>query len=190
MIHLVLGGARSGKSRFAEQQVANIVKPLPQHMDIIYIATATAGDDEMNVRISRHQQDRITSKLLWQTIETPLALADCLNQIDKANQVILVDCLTLYLSNHLLSLAPEQLQNGILSSWQMEKKQLLSTLPQLQSHIVLVSNEVGSGIVPMGELSREFVDQAGWLNQSVALLADQVSLVVAGLPLSLKAPKS
>ncbi|WP_434927005.1 bifunctional adenosylcobinamide kinase/adenosylcobinamide-phosphate guanylyltransferase [Shewanella sp. HL-SH5] len=190
MIHLVLGGARSGKSGFAEQHVANIVKAFPQHMDVIYIATATAGDDEMNARISRHQQDRITSQLLWQTIETPLALADCLNQIDKANQVILVDCLTLYLTNHLLSLAPEQLQNGILSSWQTEKQQLLSTLAKMQSHVVLVSNEVGSGIVPMGELSREFVDQAGWLNQSVALLADQVSLVVAGLPLSLKAPKS
>ncbi|UCX06562.1 bifunctional adenosylcobinamide kinase/adenosylcobinamide-phosphate guanylyltransferase [Shewanella glacialimarina] len=190
MIHLVLGGARSGKSRFAEQQVANIVKPLPQHMDIIYIATATADDDEMSIRITRHQQDRQASQLLWQTIETPLALADCLGQIDKADQVILVDCLTLYLTNHLLSLAPEQLQNGTLSSWQMEKQQLLSTLPQMQSHIILVSNEVGSGIVPMGELSREFVDQAGWLNQAVASLADKVSLVVAGLPLSLKAPKS
>jgi adenosylcobinamide kinase/adenosylcobinamide-phosphate guanylyltransferase len=190
VIHLVLGGARSGKSRFAEQQVANIVKPLPQHMDIIYIATATADDDEMSIRITRHQQDRQASQLLWQTIETPLALADCLGQIDKADQVILVDCLTLYLTNHLLSLAPEQLQNGTLSSWQMEKQQLLSTLPQMQSHIILVSNEVGSGIVPMGELSREFVDQAGWLNQAVASLADKVSLVVAGLPLSLKAPKS
>jgi adenosylcobinamide kinase/adenosylcobinamide-phosphate guanylyltransferase len=190
VIHLVLGGARSGKSRFAEQQVANIVKPLPQHMDIIYIATATADDDEMSIRITRHQQDRQASQLLWQTIETPLALADCLGQIDKADQVILVDCLTLYLTNHLLSLAPEQLQNGTLSSWQTEKQQLLSTLPQMQSHIILVSNEVGSGIVPMGELSREFVDQAGWLNQAVASLADQVSLVVAGLPFSLKAPKS
>jgi adenosylcobinamide kinase/adenosylcobinamide-phosphate guanylyltransferase len=190
VIHLVLGGARSGKSGFAEQQVADIVAAQPQGIDIIYIATATAGDDEMSIRITRHQQDRQASQLLWQTIETPLALADCLGQIDKVDQVILVDCLTLYLTNHLLSLAPEQLQNGTLSSWQTEKQQLLSTLPQMQSHIILVSNEVGSGIVPMGELSREFVDQAGWLNQAVASLADQVSLVVAGLPFSLKAPKS
>jgi adenosylcobinamide kinase/adenosylcobinamide-phosphate guanylyltransferase len=190
VIHLVLGGARSGKSRFAEQQVADIIAAQPQGIDIIYIATATAGDDEMSIRITRHQQDRQASQLLWQTIETPLALADCLGQIDKVDQVILVDCLTLYLTNHLLSLAPEQLQNGTLSSWQTEKQQLLSTLPQMQSHIILVSNEVGSGIVPMGELSREFVDQAGWLNQAVASLADQVSLVVAGLPFSLKAPKS
>ncbi|UJF23599.1 bifunctional adenosylcobinamide kinase/adenosylcobinamide-phosphate guanylyltransferase [Shewanella sp. OMA3-2] len=188
MIHLVLGGARSGKSRFAEQQVADIIAAQPQGMDVIYIATATAGDDEMSSRIARHQQDRQASQLLWQTIETPLALADCLSKIDKTHQVILVDCLTLYLTNHLLSFTSEQLQSGTLSRWQTEKQQLLSTLAKMQSHVVLVSNEVGSGIVPMGQLSREFVDQAGWLNQAVASLADQVSLVVAGLPLSLKAP--
>ncbi|MCW3173218.1 bifunctional adenosylcobinamide kinase/adenosylcobinamide-phosphate guanylyltransferase [Shewanella subflava] len=201
MIHLVLGGARSGKSRFAENWVTQLTASIPQVCPPVYIATATIGnDDEMANRIARHQSDRNTSALAWVTLETPLALADCLTQIDKANQVILVDCLTLYLTNHLLrssfggvtqTLIPHLETDVISVDWQTEKAQLLAVLPTLKSHVVLVSNEVGSGIVPMGELSREFVDQAGWLNQAIAALADEVSLVVAGLPLRLKiAPNS
>ena len=196
MIHLVLGGARSGKSRFAENWVAQMTASIPQACPPVYIATATIGnDDEMANRIARHQGDRKTSALAWITLETPLALAECLTRIDKANQVILVDCLTLYLTNHLLraslntkaeTLRTMSATNLACHDWQTEKNHLLAVLPTLKSHVVLVSNEVGSGIVPMGELSREFVDQAGWLNQAISALADEVSLVVAGLPLMLK----
>ena len=196
MIHLVLGGARSGKSRFAENRVAQITASIPQVCSPVYIATATIGhDNEMASRIARHQDDRAASALSWLTLETPLALAECLTRIDKANQVILVDCLTLYLTNHLLltsfggaaeTAIPNFATNLASSDWQTEKDSLLAVLPKLQSDVVLVSNEVGSGVVPMGELSREFVDQAGWLNQAIATIADHVTLVVAGLPLPLK----
>ncbi|QIR15417.1 bifunctional adenosylcobinamide kinase/adenosylcobinamide-phosphate guanylyltransferase [Shewanella aestuarii] len=189
MLHLVLGGARSGKSRYAEQRVAE--RLVDEDLSAIYIATATAGDDEMQRRIQRHQQDRITSNVKWHTIEAPLALAATLKQIDKPNQIILVDCLTLYITNHLFACEQgDSNQCAALNrSWLAEKQQLLSLLPKLQADIILVSNEVGSGIVPLGELSREFVDEAGWLNQAIATIADDVSLVVAGLPLSLKSSK-
>ncbi|MCL1141982.1 bifunctional adenosylcobinamide kinase/adenosylcobinamide-phosphate guanylyltransferase [Shewanella gaetbuli] len=191
MLHLVIGGARSGKSRFAERQVAELVDAQASAIQPYYIATATAGEDiEMQQRIMRHQQDRLQRQLSWQVVESPLALAQTLTAIDNPKQVILVDCLTLYLTNHLLIDAADTESGEPCSSWHNEKQQLLNVLPKLQSHIVLVSNEVGSGIVPMGELSREFVDQAGWLNQAIAELADQVTLVVAGLPLALKPSNS
>lgn len=176
MIHLVLGGARSGKSRFAEQCVAEYAAIGYQ---CVYLATATALDTEMSQRIHQHQQDRVSSPHGWILYEQAYDIAQTLVAIDKPQQVILLDCLTLLLTNHLL------LDDG--ASWAMQKSLLLDSLSALQSEVVLVSNEVGSGIVPMGELNRRFVDEAGWLNQAVAAISDQVTLVVAGLPLPLKA---
>ncbi|NKF50900.1 bifunctional adenosylcobinamide kinase/adenosylcobinamide-phosphate guanylyltransferase [Shewanella sp. WXL01] len=210
MIQLILGGARSGKSHFGESAVAKFAN-LGQ--SCVYLATAQAFDDEMHQRIERHQQDRahVTHpelKIEWQLLEEPLYLAETLKLIDKPNQTIFVDCLTLYLTQHLLkqgdssdeavalrdaqpnAIVRAQLDKVNLSqNWQQQKQQLLAVLPKMKSNLVIVSNEVGSGIVPMGELSREFVDEAGWLNQAIAQIADQVTLVVAGLPLSLKGDK-
>lgn len=171
MIHLVLGGARSGKSRFGE----NCVRELAD--EGIYLATALAGDGEMAARIERHKLDRLESGVNWQLIEAPFDLAKRLDELARSEKPVLVDCLTLWLTQCLVS-SP----NGIADA----RDTLLATLAGFQGQLILISNEVGSGIVPLGELSRQFVDEAGRLNQAIAALADKVTLVVAGLPLSLK----
>jgi len=180
-VHLILGGARSGKSSLAEKCAKQLNLP------VTYIATAQALDNEMQKRIAMHQQDRPTQ---WQTVESPLVLANTIdsviNNVEKdttsAGHCILVDCLTLWLTNCLCT--------HDLAYFEKEKQQLLTTLVNSQSnkniHIILVSNEVGHGIVPMGDLSRDFVDQAGWLHQAIAAIANNVDFVMAGLPLSLK----
>ena len=193
MIHLILGGARSGKSRFALEwanQRAGQRALVKQ-----FIATAEAFDDEMSERIQRHQQERGSD---WLLSEVPLTLADHLGAIaaqeiaaqeiaaQKHAQIVLVDCLTLWLNNQLYH-RPDQ-----------DVEQMRSTLVEAvgefggrsQSDLVLVANEVGLGIVPMGEVSRVFVDQAGWLNQALAQVADQVTFVAAGLPMTLKIHES
>ncbi|PHS18282.1 MAG: bifunctional adenosylcobinamide kinase/adenosylcobinamide-phosphate guanylyltransferase [Kangiella sp.] len=172
MIHLILGGARSGKSSYAE----NLAK---QYNDnVIYVATATADDKEMETRISYHKKSRPPE---WRLIEEPFFLSSIVNQNKDEKDVLLIDCLTLWLSNWLCKkVDPHQ------SDWDAECNSFLSVLKESTNTIFIVSNEVGSGIVPMGELSREFSDKAGWLNQKVASVADNVTLVVAGLPLVLK----
>jgi len=182
-VHLVLGGARSGKSRFAEQAAIDSAK------DVIYIATATIYDDEMQQRINRHIDDRPSH---WLTIEEPLLLAQALQQHSTEDNCILVDCLTLWLTNVLMA---EQDQSADMKQedtaqgqgfLEQYKAELLTTLASLPGQVILVSNEVGQGIVPMGELSRRFVDEAGWLHQDIARIAQHVTLVVAGLPMQLK----
>jgi adenosylcobinamide kinase/adenosylcobinamide-phosphate guanylyltransferase len=177
-IHLVLGGARSGKSRFAEQLASN------SGQEVIYIATATVYDDEMQERINRHIYDRPKH---WQTVEEPIQLAKVLKHKAKPEACILVDCLTLWLTNLLMT---EQNQNTDesqgLQSFAEFKAELLQTLPTLPGQVVLVSNEVGQGVVPLGELSRRFVDEAGWLHQEIAALADEVSFITAGIAQKLK----
>lgn len=174
-IHLITGGARSGKSRLAEQLAGQMAESSASQ--VVYLATATASDAEMQARIEMHQKTRPGH---WTLIEEPWYLSQ---RIDQANQsaeplILLVDCLTLYLSNWLCGKAPQ--------NWPSEKQAFIQAVRQSQHHLILVSNEVGSGIIPLGQLTRQFVDEAGWLNQSVAQLADQVSLVVAGYPVSVK----
>lgn len=169
MIHVVIGGARSGKSRFAESLAKQSKK------QVVYVATATAGDDEMYQRIVQHQQDR---PKIWQLIEEPLNLADVVRANNSSSQVLIIECITLWLSNWLCTYD----KNLFLQ----EKADFLDAVSQSQSELVIVSNEVGSGIVPLGEMSRQFADQAGWMNQSLAEVAHQVTLVVAGCPLKLK----
>ena len=169
--HLVLGGARSGKSSFAE----NLTERLTQQANKqkIYIATATIEieDGEMQRRVKQHQAQRDEH---WQLIEEPIQLAAILSKA-KAEQCILIDCLTLWLSNCLHK-----------DCWQTEKDAFLQALSSCPADVVMVSNEVGSGIVPMGELSRTFVDEAGWLHQALAKQCSDVSLIVAGLQNVLK----
>lgn len=166
MKHLIIGGARSGKSAYAEGVA------LAHHGRCFYVASGWAGDAEMAERISVHQQQRDRR---WHLIEEPLNLADALQKTDGEGNVVLVDCLTLWLSNALHQ-----------QVWPQQKKALLTILPLLRCELYLVSNEVGSGIVPLGELSRTFADEAGRLNQAVAALCERVTLIVAGLPLPLK----
>ena len=169
MKQLILGGSRSGKSSLAEQRAGE------SGLTVTYIATATAGDGEMAARIAQHQARRPAH---WKIVEEPLQLANTLRKHAAPDRCLLVDCLTLWLTN-LLCANDEAL-------FQRERAALLETLPALPGHIILVSNEVGMGIVPLGELSRRFSDEAGWLNQEAARICERVTLMVAGLPYPLK----
>ncbi|MCO5149663.1 MULTISPECIES: bifunctional adenosylcobinamide kinase/adenosylcobinamide-phosphate guanylyltransferase [unclassified Shinella] len=164
---LVLGGARSGKSAFAERLVAET--GLSRH----YIATGRAFDDEMRERIARHREDRGDG---WQTHEEPLALAARIADVARADRAVLVDCLTLWVTNLMLE------ERDIAA----ECSGLLEALRQAPGRIVLVSNEVGLGIVPENRMAREFRDHAGRLHQKVAALVPEVYFIAAGLPLKMK----
>jgi adenosylcobinamide kinase/adenosylcobinamide-phosphate guanylyltransferase len=182
-IHLILGGARSGKSRLAENAAKQAES---QGLSVCYLATAQAHDEEMQQRITQHQADRPKH---WPLVESPLYLADSLEQAIKTNDCVLVDCLTLWLSNCLCQQDSDfyaQQKNALMQFLQsfISNEQALKTVKAKK--IIFVSNEVGHGIVPMGELSRQFVDQAGWLHQELAVLANQVDFVMAGFPLTLK----
>jgi len=165
MIHLVIGGARSGKSSFAERQARE------SGLAVTYVATCEARDEEMDARIAYHRERRPAE---WRTVEEPLALAETLLREATAERCLLVDCLTLWLSNAMFAKREDEIDK------------LLATLPTLPGRILLVSNEVGWGIVPENALARRFRDEQGRLNQRIAAIADRVTLVAAGLPLVLK----
>lgn len=169
MLQLILGGARSGKSRLAERLAAESTLP------VTYIATSQPLDGELNERVALHRQRRPTH---WQLIEEPLELARVLGENAAADTCLLVDCLTLWLTNLLMLDDAERLK--------VEREALLQSLAQLPGEIIFVSNETGLGIVPLGELTRRYVDEAGWLHQALAERCQRVVLTVAGLPLTLK----
>ena len=187
MIHLILGGARSGKSSYAEQLCFSLQQKCSSAIedDPIYIATALAFDDEMHTRIEKHQHDRAEDEKSWQLIECPLLLAELLEDEQKST-IYLVDCLTLWLNNIIFNLGEKPAQQKI----EAKTNQLIRSIAAFQNthkrHLVLVANEVGLGIVPLGSVSRLFVDNAGWLNQGIAIIADTVTLITAGIPLTLK----
>ena len=164
---LVLGGARSGKSTFAERLVCDSGRAR------VYVATGEAGDAEMRERIAHHRERRGGD---WQTIEEPLALAETLAREARADRAILVDCLTLWLSNLMHAGRDIEAESGRLSA----------ALRSASGVLVLVSNEVGLGLVPETPLGRVFRDAQGRLNQAVAGVADNVVFIAAGLPLWLK----
>ena len=204
-IHLILGGARSGKSANAEKLA--IESGLP----VTYIATAQIYDDEFKARVQHHKDRRPTG---WQLIETPHFLTTSLednttkhplsnsfhvfdspciqaatieskqaaSKIAPANNCIIIDCLTLWLAQ---CICPECAPPESVD-WQLEREKFLTILPKLDGEIILVSNEVGMGIVPLGAINRQFQDEQGRLNQAVAAIADKVTFVAAGLPLKLK----
>lgn len=173
MIELVLGGARSGKSRYAEQQAKACGLP------VIYLATAEAGDTEMQLRIAHHQQRRPAE---WQTLEESIQLAAALQQHAQPECCVLVDCLTLWLCNVLFD-KQGQLQETLFAE---QRAALLETLSQCSGRVIMVSNEVGMGVVAADAMTRRFVDEAGFLHQDLARLCDRVTLVTAGLPQQLK----
>lgn len=167
---LVLGGARSGKSRFAEALIR--ATGLPR----VYVATAQAFDAEMAARIAQHRADRGAG---WRTVDAPLDLAGAVAAEDAAERAVLVDCLTLWLSNVMLA------ERDV----EAESAALVARLAGMRARVVCVSNEVGMGIVPDNALGRRFRDAQGRLNQQVAAAADLTVFVAAGLPLVLKAPR-
>jgi len=169
MHQLILGGARSGKSRLAETLAVDTALP------VIYVATSQPQDGEMNARVALHRQRRPGH---WGLIEEPIELARVLREHAAADRCLLVDCLTLWLTNLLMLEDPQRLA--------LERDQLLETLATLPGEIIFVSNETGLGVVPLGELTRRYVDEAGWLHQALAERCQRVVLTVAGLPLTLK----
>jgi adenosylcobinamide kinase/adenosylcobinamide-phosphate guanylyltransferase len=171
MKQLIIGGARSGKSRLAQNYA--LTWQARTQGDVIVIATAEVSDGAMAKRIAHHQLNRPSH---WLLAETTLALSATLHQYSQVNNLIIVDCLTLWLANVQLSTL----------DWATAKQGLLDCIQTLPGEVILISNEVGQGVVPLGELSRTFVDESGWLHQSLALHVDQVSWVIAGLPLMLK----
>jgi adenosylcobinamide kinase/adenosylcobinamide-phosphate guanylyltransferase len=179
---LILGGARSGKSLYAEKQAVESGK------EVIYIATGHAGDAEMAERIAHHRKQRPAH---WITVEEPLALGHALAKWRAPNRVVLVDCLTLWLTNLLFSERTDYPDTGIIelpAVFHQQRAALLQALavPAETGDVLLVSNEVGLGIVPYGAISRCFTDEAGRLNQAVAALCERAVFIAAGLPLVLK----
>lgn len=168
-ISLILGGVKSGKSALAER-VAIATK-----LKVTYIATATADDVGMKKRIKHHQKDRPAH---WHTIEEPIKLAEQLQQHCVANQCVLVDCLTLWLTNLLMA------DNKVLLKTEIAA--LLVILPNIKGELIIVSNETNMGIMPLGDLTRRYCDEIGLLHQAIAAISDTVVLTVAGLPHILK----
>ncbi|QLF92713.1 bifunctional adenosylcobinamide kinase/adenosylcobinamide-phosphate guanylyltransferase [Pseudomonas sp. ABC1] len=169
MIELILGGARSGKSRLAERLADE------SGLDVVYVATSQALDGEMDARIAHHRARRPAH---WGLVEEPVQLAQVLAREADEGRCLLVDCLTLWLTNLLMLDDPARLAE--------EREALLHGLASAPGRILLVSNETGMGVVPLGELTRRYVDEAGWLHQALAERAQRVVLTVAGLPLVLK----
>lgn len=163
----VLGGARSGKSRYAQARAEAIAG---RH---IFIATAEAHDAEMRDRIARHRADRDER---WQTVEAPHDLAAALDAADDADAVVLVDCLTIWISNLMLAEA----------DCEAATRELCEAIRQFEGQLILVANEVGLGIVPDNVLARRFRDEAGRTNQAVAAAVQEVQMIFAGLPQRLK----
>ncbi|HYQ38992.1 MAG TPA: bifunctional adenosylcobinamide kinase/adenosylcobinamide-phosphate guanylyltransferase [Pseudomonas sp.] len=169
MLELILGGARSGKSRLAERLARE------SGLAVTYVATAHAGDGEMAARIAHHRARRPAE---WELLEEPLRLMQVLRDRAAENRCLLVDCLTLWLTNLLW------LDEG--AHLERERDALLEGIAALPGRIILVGNETGLGVVPLGELTRRYVDEAGWLHQALAERAQRVTLCVAGLPMILK----
>lgn len=164
---LVLGGARSGKSSYAEKMAQS------SGLQPLYLATGRAFDDEMENRIAIHRNRRGSD---WQTVEEPLDLVGALTLHVAVDRFVLVDCLTLWLTNLMMA------ERDVAA----ETAGLVAMLPNLAGPVVFVSNEVGFGIVPENRMAREFRDHAGFLHQAVAAVADEVYLIAAGLPLKMK----
>ena len=178
--HLVLGGARSGKTRHALHTAVSLERELGA--DVLYVATAEDGDAEMQERIARHREERPAH---WRTVEAPRQLGRILMDLPP-NAIVVVDCLTLWLSNALLRDFREEAPLQALPAWNAECQELMSYLAHARHSIILVSNEVGGGIVPLAPVARRFQSEQGWLNQAVAAVCERVTFTVAGIPLQVK----
>ncbi len=185
---LILGGQKSGKSRRAELLARDWLDQSPEHHALL-IATGEPHDDEMRARIARHQRERAARVPGLATVEEPLGLACAIGQHGNARTLIVVDCLTLWLTNQLMPLHEEFKQNRTPAlDWQAQAALFLEAIRQTPGPVVLVGNEIGLGVIPLGREVRVFVDALGLLNQQVAAACERVTLMAAGLPLTLKGP--
>jgi adenosylcobinamide kinase/adenosylcobinamide-phosphate guanylyltransferase len=186
---LILGGQKSGKSRRAETLAQHWLAKAPRRSALL-IATAQTFDDEMRLRVEHHRQDRLVRIPSMRTIEEPLALAAAIRIHSQPDTLIVVDCLTLWLTAHLMppdsdfAQAPSYDQRT--TDWQALAKDLCTVVAQARGPLVLVGNEIGLGVIPLGREVRAFVDALGSLNQMVAATCERVTLMSAGLPLTLK----
>jgi len=184
---LILGGQKSGKSRRAEWLAQAWLAAMPRHRAVL-IATAQPWDDEMRARIACHQADRVRSVPGMATVEEPLALADAIAQHSHADVLVVVDCLTLWLTNLLMPASSEEIRRKEPMA-QIERAwiaPLLVAIENAPGPVVLVGNEIGLGVIPLGAEVRAFVDALGQLNQAVARACSRVTLMAAGLPLTLR----
>ena len=187
----ILGGQRSGKSRRAELLARDWLAQSPSHQAVM-IATATAWDDEMVERIARHQQDRAERVPGMLTVEEPIDLGEAIQTHSNPQTLVVVDCLTLWLTN--LLMPHENAENSLkkVSNTSLadviraQSASLLIAVKNLTGSVILVGNEIGLGVIPMGRETREFVDTLGRLNQDVAAACERVTFMAAGLPLTLK----
>jgi adenosylcobinamide kinase / adenosylcobinamide-phosphate guanylyltransferase len=194
---LILGGQKSGKSRRAESLACAWLAQSPQHQAVL-IATAQPFDDEMRDRIARHRQDRAERVPGLQVVEEPLQLAQALQQHSQPHTLVVVDCLTLWLTNWLMPVKSIDSIESIENRHKNQSNRPLAQYPRAQAAmilraienaagpVVLVSNEIGLGVIPLGRETRAFVDALGQLNQNVAKACERVTFMAAGLPLTLK----
>ena len=181
---LILGGQKSGKSRRSEMLAGQWLAASPSHQAVL-IATAQPWDDEMRLRIARHQTDRAERVPGLRTVEEPLQLAQAIGQHSAPATLLVVDCLTLWLTNLLMPVDCERKQPVALME-QAQTTMLIEAISRAPGPVVLVGNEIGLGVIPLGREVRAFVDALGLLNQRVAAQCERVTLMAAGLPLTLK----
>ena len=187
----ILGGQRSGKSRRAELLARDWLAQSPDHQAVM-IATATAWDDEMKDRIARHQLDRAERVPGMTTVEEPVNLGEAIQTHSKPQTIVVVDCLTLWLTN--LLMPHEDVERSLKNRLnlppgqeiQAQAASLLIAIKNASGPVILVGNEIGLGVIPMGRETRDFVDALGRLNQEVAAACERVTFMAAGLPLTLK----
>lgn len=179
---LILGGQKSGKTRRAEHIAQRWMQAASTHRTC-YLATGQAWDEEMHTRICRHQNDRAARVPGMVTVEAPLLLAQALQFHSNPDTLLVVDCLTMWLTNWMM---PAPIATEPIHNWETQRTSFLQTLPLCQGPVVIVGNEIGLGVIPLGREVRTFVDALGVLNQDVAHICQRVTLMAAGLPLQLK----
>ena len=182
---LILGGQKSGKSRRAELLAQSWLAQSPEHKAVL-IATAQPGDDEMRERIRRHRQDRADRVPGMVTVEEPLQLAQAITQHNRSGTLVVVDCLTLWLTNLLMTAGNFEQNKAPALYFRAQVAMLLIAIEGAAGSLVLIGNEIGLGVIPLGRETRAFVDTLGRLNQDVAQACERVTLMAAGLPLTLK----
>jgi adenosylcobinamide kinase/adenosylcobinamide-phosphate guanylyltransferase len=181
----ILGGQRSGKSRRAEMLAQQWLAQSSQHRAVL-VATAQPWDEEMRERITRHQQDRAERVPGMRTVEEPLQLAQAITQHSTAQTLLVVDCLTLWLTNLLMPAGNQKTNQATALSTYAQTAMLVIAIRGAPGPLLLVGNEIGLGVIPMGRETRDFVDALGRLNQEVAEACERVTFMAAGLPLTLK----
>ena len=188
---LILGGQKSGKSRRAELLARDWLAQSGDHRAVL-VATGEAWDDEMRERIARHQRDRADRVPGLQTVEEPHDVAAAVALHSTPQTLVVVDCLTLWLTHWTMPMGAETMnfeqKQALALGWQAQAAMFLGAVRKSPGPVVLVGNEIGLGVIPMGREVRAFVDALGLLNQQVAQVCPRVTLMAAGLPLTLKTP--